>query len=77
MCVVCCAQTRTEADGRVGVIELNRPKALNSLCDKLMTEVGSALEVFEGDKNCGAIVLTGAGRAFAAGTSTCVFLLHL
>ena len=66
---VCSLQTRSEADGRVGVIELNRPKSLNALCDKLMTEIGQALEAFEVDSKCGAIIVTGSGRAFAAGKS--------
>uniref|UniRef100_A0A8C2WGL4 Enoyl-CoA hydratase, mitochondrial n=1 Tax=Cyclopterus lumpus TaxID=8103 RepID=A0A8C2WGL4_CYCLU len=51
----------------VGFIQLNRPKALNALCDGLMREVGQALDVFEADGNVGAIVITGSDKAFAAG----------
>lgn len=49
----------------VGLIKLNRPKALNALCDGLMKEVGAALDDFENDKDIGCIVLTGSDRAFA------------
>lgn len=49
----------------VGFIQLNRPKALNALCDGLMKEVGEALNAFEADGDVGAIVITGSDRAFA------------
>lgn len=49
----------------VGFIQLNRPKALNALCDDLMQEVGKALDGFEQDTGVGAIVITGSERAFA------------
>ena len=49
----------------VGFIQLNRPKALNALCDGLMLELGDALDIFQKDKDIGAIVLTGSERAFA------------
>ncbi|XP_010787930.1 enoyl-CoA hydratase, mitochondrial [Notothenia coriiceps] len=55
------------AKSDVGFIQLNRPKALNALCDGLMREVGQALDVFEADTEVGAIVITGSERAFAAG----------
>ncbi|XP_006630315.1 enoyl-CoA hydratase, mitochondrial [Lepisosteus oculatus] len=51
----------------VGFIQLNRPKALNALCDGLMTEMGQALDAFEADSQIGAIVITGSEKAFAAG----------
>ncbi|XP_053306611.1 enoyl-CoA hydratase, mitochondrial [Spea bombifrons] len=51
----------------VGFIQLNRPKALNALCDGLMTELNQALDSFEGDPQVGAIVITGSEKAFAAG----------
>nr|ACO09398.1 Enoyl-CoA hydratase, mitochondrial precursor [Osmerus mordax] len=51
----------------VGFIQLNRPKALNALCDGLMLELGRALDAFEADGQVGAIVITGSERAFAAG----------
>ena len=56
-----------EARGRVGLISLNRPKALNALNDALVDEIGRALDVFEGDDGIGAIVITGSEKAFAAG----------
>ena len=56
-----------ETQGRVGVITLNRPQALNALCDQLMGEVGDALRAFDADAAIGAIVLTGSPKAFAAG----------
>lgn len=49
----------------MGFIQLNRPKALNALCDGLMREVGQALDAFEADANVGAVVITGSDRAFA------------
>ncbi|XP_063047734.1 enoyl-CoA hydratase, mitochondrial [Engraulis encrasicolus] len=58
---------RRGANGSVGFIQLNRPKALNALCDGLMLEVGHALDDFESDTKVGAIVITGSDRAFAAG----------
>ena len=56
-----------ETHGPVGLIRLNRPTALNALCDQLMTELGSQLLAFDADPAIGAIVLTGSERAFAAG----------
>ena len=52
---------------RVGLITLNRPKALNALNDLLMNELGTALLELDADEGIGAIVLTGSERAFAAG----------
>jgi enoyl-CoA hydratase len=56
-----------ETQGRVGVITLNRPQALNALCDQLMRELGDALRAFDADAAVGAIVITGSQKAFAAG----------
>lgn len=56
-----------ETRGAVGLVTLNRPKALNALCDQLMTELGAALRAFDADDAVGAIVLTGSEKAFAAG----------
>jgi enoyl-CoA hydratase len=53
--------------GRVGIVTLNRPKALNALCDALVAELGQALAAFEADAAIGAIVITGSDKAFAAG----------
>ncbi len=56
-----------ETHGPVGLIRLNRPTALNALCDQLMEELGTQLLAFDADPAIGAIVLTGSDRAFAAG----------
>lgn len=56
-----------ETRDRVGLITLNRPKALNALNDALMDELGATLKAFDADENIGAIVLTGSEKAFAAG----------
>ncbi|WP_233234274.1 enoyl-CoA hydratase [Bordetella sp. LUAb4] len=56
-----------ETRGRVGLLTLNRPKALNALNDALMDELGAALLAFEQDDGIGAIVITGSEKAFAAG----------
>ena len=56
-----------ETRGRVGLITLNRPKALNALNDALMDELGDALVQFDADDNIGCIVITGSDKAFAAG----------
>lgn len=57
----------TEVDGQVGIITLNRPEALNALNSKLCAELIDALAAWESDDGVGCVVLTGAGRAFAAG----------
>ena len=57
----------TETRGRVGLITLNRAKALNALNDALMDELGDALAKFDADENIGCIVITGNDKAFAAG----------
>ena len=56
-----------ETRGRVGLITLHRPKALNALNDALMDELGEALHALDSDENIGAIVITGSEKAFAAG----------
>ncbi len=56
-----------ETHGRVAVIRLNRPKALNALNDNMMNELGDALYKFDADNGIGCIVLTGSEKAFAAG----------
>ena len=56
-----------ETRGRVGLITLNRPQALNALNSQLMREVMGALEAFDKDDSIGAMVITGSDRAFAAG----------
>jgi enoyl-CoA hydratase len=56
-----------ESRDAVGLVTLNRPKALNALCDALVREMGTALDSFEADDAIGAVVITGSERAFAAG----------
>jgi enoyl-CoA hydratase len=56
-----------ETHGRVGLIKLNRPQALNALSSPLIEDLNKALEAFEADPEIGAIVLTGSEKAFAAG----------
>ena len=54
-------------DGGVAVITLNRPQALNALCQALTEEIGAALDEIESDTSIGCVVLTGSEKAFAAG----------
>ena len=56
-----------ETRGRVGLIRLNRPKALNALNTLLLQELMGALETFDQDDEIGAMVITGSEKAFAAG----------
>ncbi|BBK39979.1 enoyl-CoA hydratase [Allostella sp. ATCC 35155] len=56
-----------ETRGKVGIVTLNRPKALNALSAQLVRELGQALDAFEADPGIGAVVVTGSERAFAAG----------
>ena len=56
-----------EIKNRVGVITLNRPKALNALCAALMDELETALDELEANDDIGCIVVTGSEKAFAAG----------
>jgi enoyl-CoA hydratase len=57
----------TETRGRVALITLNRPKALNALNTQLLSELSEALAAFDADPGIGAIVVTGSEKAFAAG----------
>jgi len=56
-----------ETKGKVGVIRLNRPQALNALNAALMTELGAAIAACEADPNIVCMVITGSEKAFAAG----------
>ena len=56
-----------ETHGKVGLVRLNRPKALNALNDQLMNELGEALLAFDADEKIACIILTGSEKAFAAG----------
>ena len=57
----------TATHGRVGLITLNRPQAMNALNNQLMRELMDALEAFDKDDNIRAMVITGNEKAFAAG----------
>jgi enoyl-CoA hydratase len=56
---------RTE--GRIGIITLNRPQALNALNSKLMDELSEATGAFEADNEIRCMIITGSEKAFAAG----------
>ena len=60
-------QILAEARGRVGILTLNRPEVLNAMNTTMGHEVYQQLEAWETDDEIGAIVLTGAGRAFCSG----------
>jgi enoyl-CoA hydratase len=56
-----------EIHDRVGLIRLNRPKALNALNSQVIAEINTTLDAFERDESIGCVVITGSERAFAAG----------
>ena len=56
-----------ETKGRVGLVRLNRPQALNALNAQLIAELGKALDAFEADDRINCMVITGSEKAFAAG----------
>ena len=56
-----------ETKGRVGIIRLNRPQALNALNRALITELIQAIDAFEADDGIGCMLITGNEKAFAAG----------
>lgn len=58
---------RTEIRGKVGMVFLNRPEAMNALNSVVMSEMTEALGTFDQDPDIGAAVVTGDERAFAAG----------
>ncbi len=51
----------------MALICLNRPRALNALCEELMAELGDALKECDLDESVGSMILTGSDKAFAAG----------
>jgi enoyl-CoA hydratase len=56
-----------ETKGRVGIIRLNRPQALNALNRALVVELTSAIDAYEADAGVGCMLITGSEKAFAAG----------
>ena len=61
------ANILVEQQGRVGLVTLNRPSALNALNKATMEELVAAVTVMDSDPGVGAVVITGSGKAFAAG----------
>lgn len=61
------SMVNAEIRGTVGLITLNRPKALNALCDELFVELNSQLQSFDKNPAVHTMVITGSGKAFAAG----------
>ena len=59
-----------ETQGRVGVIRLNRPQALNALNKALIAELTQAIEAFDADEKIGCLLITGNEKAFAAGAES-------
>ncbi|UVK43556.1 enoyl-CoA hydratase [Mesorhizobium sp. AR07] len=57
----------TETRGKVGLITLNRPQALNALNSQILAELVAAVNGFSADAGIGAMVITGSEKAFAAG----------
>jgi enoyl-CoA hydratase len=60
-----------EKRGTVGLITLNRPKALNALNSTIIGEINAAARAYDDDAGVGAIVITGSEKAFAAGACVC------
>ena len=58
---------KTDKEGGIGIITLNRPQALNALNAQLMNELTDALDQYEADDDIGAMIITGSEKAFAAG----------
>ena len=56
-----------ETKGRVGIIRLNRPQALNALNKPLVAELTQAIEAFDADDKIGCMLVAGSDKAFAAG----------
>jgi len=61
------ANILVEQEGRVGLVTLNRPSALNALNKATMEELVAAVTAMDSDPGVGAVVITGSGKAFAAG----------
>lgn len=60
-------QILTEVRGRVGIITLNRPERLNAFTEVMQSEIQAQVREWNADDEIGAMVITGAGRAFSAG----------
>lgn len=58
---------KTETRGKIGLITLDRPEALNALNNQLVKELVDAVAAYDADEAIGCIVVTGSEKAFAAG----------
>jgi len=56
-----------EQKGRIGIVKVNRPEALNALNETVLEELSDIFDVIEADDSIGIVILTGEGRAFVAG----------
>uniref|UniRef100_UPI001B87CCC9 enoyl-CoA hydratase-related protein n=1 Tax=Dechloromonas hortensis TaxID=337779 RepID=UPI001B87CCC9 len=56
-----------ETIGKVGLIRINRPEAMNALNNDVVDGIGAAIDTLEADDHIGCIVITGNEKAFAAG----------
>ena len=66
-CILTERRDNAHAALATGLIRLNRPQQLNALNDRLMDELGHALQAFDADPGVGCVVITGNEKAFAAG----------
>lgn len=57
----------TENRGSVGIITLNRPKALNAICEEMLKEIATQVTLYDNDNSIRAIIIKGSEKAFAAG----------
>ena len=67
--------SKVGTNNRVGLITLNRPKALNALCDGLINELNQQLVQFDNDKSIGAIIITGSEKSFAGILNFIIYVL--
>lgn len=56
-----------EQKGKIGIIKMNYPKALNALSNQTLEELSEAIDILKNNKEVGGIIITGVGKAFVAG----------
>ncbi len=61
--------SRKGKNSEVGLIQMNKPKALNALCPELISEIGSAVREMDADSSIRCLVLTGSERFFSGKNS--------
>jgi enoyl-CoA hydratase/carnithine racemase len=59
---------RYEVDGSIATVTLNRPEVLNAQTERMHSEIIQAADRWDADDGIRAVIFTGAGRAFSAGT---------